>query len=169
MGGRGTLTHRAFAWLNVVLGCAGAIGILAMVGLTVVGVFWRYILNDAIFGITDMSVLTASVVVSCAVVFAAINHQHIAITLIEGQLGRKSLRWVDMLVHLLSAATLLAAAKALWDKSRCGFDCGDITDNLGLLHQPYYIILSVSMLLCALFYLWRWSIAMLGSAVNCED
>lgn len=169
MKGRDTLPDRSFGLLKVILGGIGAIGILAMVGLTVVGVFWRYILNDAIFGITDLSVLTASVVVACAVVFAAINDQHISITLIEGQVGPKGLRWIDTLVHLLTAATLIVAAKALLDKSRCGFVCGDITDNLALLHQPFYIILSASMLFCASYYLWSWTIALLGDATNGGD
>ncbi len=37
-----------------------------LVGLTVVSVFWRYLLNDPIFGITDLSRMSLAVIVAGA-------------------------------------------------------------------------------------------------------
>lgn len=134
---------------------AGSLGIIALVGITVVGVFWRYALNDPIFGITDVAVLTAAASVAFAVVFAAVNQAHITIDLINGHLHPRWVTKIDRVIKLASAITLAVAAWALWKKGRCGAACGDLTDNLGILHQPFYWLLSASMVLCAALFIWH--------------
>ena len=49
------------------------------------------------------------------------------------------------------------AAYSLREEARCGFDCGEFTDNLEIVHTPFYWLLAFSMatytaiLVCELF------------------
>jgi TRAP-type C4-dicarboxylate transport system permease small subunit len=149
---------RIFTAISAFTAVIGGLGILALVGLTVVGVFWRYVLNTAIFGLSDITILTAAVVAACAVAYGALHGAHVAITLIDDQFGPKVQPITDLLAHTLSAAILALACYALIDKSACGRLCGDMTDNFAILHRPFYWVLAVSMAICVahrLYLLWR--------------
>lgn len=138
----------------------GSLGVTFMMLLTVVGVFWRYVLIDALFGLQDVSVLTASVVVACAIFYGGIYGAHVTIELIERHFGDRVLRIADVLVHALSVGILVVAVRALIKKGRCGFDCGHITVNLGILHQPFYYILAGACALMAVYYSLRFIAAL---------
>ena len=153
-----TRNNSFFTAISRLTAVIGGLGILVLVGLTVVGVFWRYVLNAAIFGLTDITVLTASVVAACAVAYGALHGAHVAITLIDDHFGPRTLRAVDVVAHVMSAAILALACFALIDKSGCGRLCGDMTDNFAVLHRPFYWVLALSMAVCLLHrlhLLWR--------------
>ncbi len=133
----------------------GGLGIFFMMVLTVVSVFWRYVLNDALFGIEDLQVLGASVVVACAIFYGALHGAHVTIELIERHVSARFLRYSDIAVHFLSFAILATAVRALVKKGGCGLECGAITSNLGIEHTPFYYILAVACALTALFFALR--------------
>ncbi|GAA6210230.1 hypothetical protein NBRC116601_35230 [Cognatishimia sp. WU-CL00825] len=133
----------------------GSLGIFFMMILTVVSVFWRYVLNDALFGVEDLQVLAAAVVVACAIFYGGLYGAHVTIELIERHLPQRFLRATDVVVHALCAGILALAVRALIKKGGCGFDCGAITVNLGIVHTPFYYILAVACGLMAIFYVLR--------------
>ena len=61
----------------------GAISIIALMSVTVVAVFWRYILNSPIFGIEDISTMTLTVVVAASVAYAAYQNAHVSVNVIK--------------------------------------------------------------------------------------
>ena len=49
----------------------GSLGIVILLGVTVVAVFWRYMLNAPIFGIEDISIVTLTLVAAGSVAYGA--------------------------------------------------------------------------------------------------
>lgn len=152
---RSALPDRLLDLVGRLFGTFGSIGLFVLVGLTVVGVLWRYVLNDPIFGISDISVMVSSVVVACSVAWTAKCDTHVTIELIENHVGKNVLRGIGKVISFASAVVLAIAAYALMKKSVCGFACGDITDNLAISHRPFYWALAASMAFCAVVYLLR--------------
>lgn len=127
------------------LAVVGSLAILLLLGITVVGVFWRYGLNDPIFGIEDVSTMALTVVVAAAVAFGARHRAHVGVNVITMVAGRSVTRWTDLLARILGTGMLAFATYALFKKGQCGFACGAMTNNLAIVHTPFYMMLSLAM------------------------
>lgn len=132
----------------------GAIGVVTLMVITLVAVFWRYIVNDPIFGISDLSVLTLSVVAATSVCFGARHNAHVSVNVIKYFAGRKITRVTDIVMRTLACGMLLLASFALVDKA-CGFEKACLTDNLSIEHRPFFYVLAIAMLLYAANLLWQ--------------
>ena len=139
------LFQRALGRLALIFFVTGALGILFLVGLTAVSVFWRYVLNDPIFGIQDLSSMTAAVVAACAVAYGATQNSHITVNIMPKHFGRGVRRVTDVIARGGGAIILVLAVSALIKKGGCGLPCGNITSNLNILHTPFYYALAASL------------------------
>jgi TRAP-type C4-dicarboxylate transport system permease small subunit len=119
--------------------------VVFLVGLTVVSVFWRYILNDPIFGITDISRMSLAVIVAGSLAYGARRGAFVHVDILKTVAGRKWTRYTDVVVRLAGIAVIAAATWALRDEARCGFECGEFTDNLEIVHPPFYWLLAAAM------------------------
>ena len=128
---------------------AGSLGILVLLGVTVVAVFWRYMLNAPIFGIEDISIVTLTIVAAGSVAYGARHGAHVAINIISGLFGRRVLRVTDAVMRCLVAAICLLSAYALVVKA-CGIEKACITSNLSVEHQPFFYVLAAAMALIGL-------------------
>ncbi len=129
----------------------GGIGVVALMLITVVGVFWRYALNDPIFGIGDVSVLTLTVVAACSVAYGATRHAHVSVNVIKMFAGRKVTRITDAIMRLAAVFITALAAYALFAKA-CGFEKACITENLSIEHRSFYYVLAGSMAFYTLIF-----------------
>ena len=123
----------------------GGVTVVFLVGLTVVSVFWRYVLNDPIFGITDISRMSLVVIVAGSLAYGGRigGFVHVDILAVVG--GRKVTRYTDIFVRLSGIAILALATYSLREEARCGFECGEFTDNLEIIHTPFYWLLAAAM------------------------
>ena len=146
--------NKLLSQLAKVTALIGATGIIALMLVTIVAVFWRYVVNDPIFGISDISVLILSVVAAASVYYGSRHNAHVSVNVIKYFAGRKVTRITDIVMRALALGILVMASYALFVKA-CGFDEACVTDNLSLEHRPFFYVLSVSMLLIALHILWQ--------------
>lgn len=130
----------------------GALGITGLMALTVVGVIWRYVLNDPIFGIGDVSKLTLIVVAACSVAHGAAKQAHVNVNVIKWFVGRGVTRFTDVVMRGLAVFIAALAAYALVTRA-CGFEKACITENLSIEHTVFYYILAVAMGFIALNFL----------------
>jgi TRAP-type C4-dicarboxylate transport system permease small subunit len=133
----------------------GGIGLFVLMGVTVVSVFWRYALRDPIFGIGDLSSMSLVVVVAAGVAYGAVHLVHVSVDILSPFAGRRITRVTDLVVRLLSVLVTGFAAWALAVKGGCGLPCGAVTQNLGIVHTPFYYLLSAAMAVMAAFLLYR--------------
>lgn len=116
-----------------------------LVGLTVVSVIWRYLLNDPIFGVTDISRMSLAVIVMGALAYGGRLGAFVHVDILAVVGGRKLTRYTDIVVRLCSIAILSLVTYSLREEARCGFECGEFTDNLEIVHTPFYWLLAVAM------------------------
>lgn len=136
---------RAVDFLSAALAFIGAMGALALVAVTVVAVFFRYVIGDPIFGIGDLSTMLLVVVVAGSIIYGAKIGAHVQVDVLNMVGGRKVTRYCDVVVRFLSALIAFLLAIALWDEIQCGEDCGYFTPNLEIGHTPFHAVLMVSM------------------------
>lgn len=139
------IAERGLAALGRAFVLVGGVGLVVLMVVTIVSVFWRYVLNDPIFGIEDVSTMTLTVVVACSVGYGALHGAHISVNVISAFAGRPVTRFSDLVVRALGAGITGYAAWGLVDKGTCGLPCGAITSNLGIAHPPFYMGLAVAM------------------------
>ncbi|MBS28943.1 MAG: hypothetical protein CL566_08495 [Alphaproteobacteria bacterium] len=130
----------------------GAIGVCVLMANILIAVFWRYALNDPIFGIDDISVLVLAVVAACSVAYGARNNSHVAVDVITKFFGRSATRYTDAVMRLMALSITGLAAYALWTKA-CGFEEACITENLSIEHTWFYHFLGVALLFYSLHLL----------------
>ena len=146
----------------------GSIGLVALLGITVVAVVSRYVLNAPIFGIEDLSVVSLTLVAAGAVSFGARRGSHVSINLIDKVADKRETRWTDTGIHLLAAATCFVAAGALVTKA-CGIEKACITSNLSIEHRPFFWVLSAAFVFYALHLSLRGVSLLVGRDLNEGD
>ncbi len=128
---------------------AGGFGILVLLGVTVIAVFWRYALNAPIFGIEDISIVTLTVVAAGAVSFGGRKGAHVSIDLIDRFFPARVTRVTDTVMYLLAAAICFLAVYALFTRA-CGIEKACITSNLAIEHRPFFWVLAGALMIYAL-------------------
>lgn len=141
---------RAIGAVAAALALAGGLCLAGLVAVTVVGVVARYLFNDPIFGIEDVSSMLLAVIVAAAIVFGARRGAHVSVDVLARHIGPGVSRIVDRVVRAVGALTVGTAAWALAAKGSCGFPCGAFTANLEILHRPFYFALALAFGLYAL-------------------
>ena len=126
------------------LAILGGLGIFALVGITVTAVIWRYGLNDPIFGVSDLSVVTLTLVAGSAVAYGARQNAHVSVNVISYVAGRRITRWTDAIMRALTTAIAGLATYALFAKA-CGIEKACITNNFSIEHWPFYYFLGVAL------------------------
>ena len=142
--------ERAHGFVTGLMALTGAMAVVFLTAVTVVAVFWRYILNDPIFGIEDLSAMGLTVAVAGAIAYGATRGAHVSVNVLNYFAGRRATRFTDALVRLLGAGVIAFTSYALAIKGSCGFECGAFTANLFITHQPFYFLLSAAMAAYAL-------------------
>lgn len=140
-----TLIDRQLGHLAGLLAVLGGVAVVVLMLITVVSVFWRYALRAPIFGIEDVSTMALTVVVAGAVAWGARHNAHISVNVISFVGGRHLTRVTDVVVRILGVVVVTLAAYALFIKGGCGKPCGSLTNNLGIVHTPFYYLLSFSL------------------------
>ncbi|MEM1237404.1 MAG: TRAP transporter small permease [Pseudomonadota bacterium] len=127
---------------STLLAIVGSIGVVVLVGIIVVSVFWRYALNDPIFGTADLSVMTLTLVAGSAVAFGARNGAHVSVDIISKFAGPGFVRVTDVIMRLAAVFISGLATYALFS-SACGIEKACITNDLSIEHWPFYYYLGV--------------------------
>lgn len=133
----------------------GGVALFALMAITDVAVIARYIMNDPVFGIEDISVLVLTVIVATSVAYSAWTDSHISVELIEFIARRRMTRICGLVARLLGAGTVSYIAYALATVGSCGFPCGAVTGNLSIEHVPFYYFLAASMAFYVLVLLYQ--------------
>lgn len=127
------------------LAVLGGLALAALMVMTIVAVFWRYVLNNPIFGIEDVSVMILTVVVAASVAYGAHHQAHVSVDIIEKFFGHRTTRVTDAIARFLGTGIVGTATYALFTKGSCGLPCGAITNNLAIVHTPFFYMLGVAM------------------------
>lgn len=132
---------RAARWYAVL----GGVAVIALVAITAVAVFFRYVVNDPIFGIDDISTMLLSVIVAGSIAYGGRVGAHVHVDVLDMVGGRRVTRLTDVLVRVFGIVVVGLTAFALIDQSLCGARCGYFTPNLAIPHLPLYWLIAAAM------------------------
>jgi len=145
----------------------GGIALAVLLGVTVAEVFWRYVMNDPLLWIEDISTMSLTVVVAGAIAYGAGEGSHVCVNLIVRFAGRSVTRITDAVARLLGVGVTATAAYALFAHGSCGLACGAVTGSVSIPHRPFYYALGASLTTYGLLLLTQ---LLLGLAAwNAED
>ena len=145
---RVTFADRGLYWIDRISGVLALVGgamTVILVVLTVVAVFFRYVLNNPIFGVDDLSQVALSVVVAGSIAYGARAGAHVHVDILGMVGGRKVTRYTDIFVRAVGAVIVGLTAYSLVDQGLCGMRCGNFTPNLTIPHFPFYMLLAAAM------------------------
>ncbi|MDA4844642.1 TRAP transporter small permease [Hoeflea poritis] len=159
-------TPSTLVWLDRQLGrvagllaIIGAVSIVGLMLITIAAVTWRYGLNDPIFGIEDLSVVTLTLVAGAAVAYGARHNAHVSVDVISYFFGRRVTRYTDTVMRILAAAIAGLSTYALFGAA-CGIEKACITNNFSIEHRPFYYFLGVTLGVYTLHLLLRLAIGL---------
>ena len=98
--------EKGLAWLDKAAGALavlGAAAVVLLVVLTVVAVVFRYLLDDPIFGIDDLSQVGLSLAVAGSIAYGGRIGAHVHVDVLNMVGGRKVTRYTDILARALGA------------------------------------------------------------------
>ena len=120
----------------------GSFTMASLVVITGIAVVFRYIINDPIFGIYDISEMGLLTTVACACAYGGREGAHVAVDILNMVGGRRVTRWTDIIVRLLGIGIIAVTVYALIVQGSCGIRCGHFTPNLAIPFKPFYMILA---------------------------
>lgn len=143
------MTRKLVGYFKVALGCLSGGFLLLLMGITVVDVFGRYILNAPLLGAYELSETSIGIVVAVALPLVALNDGHIRLTLFDGMMGRSVKRARDAISALLFAAASAILAWRMVAELQNAAALGRTTDLLGIPRAPILGIIALMFALSA--------------------
>ena len=145
----------------------GGIALAVLLAVTVAEVFWRYVMNDSLHWIEDLSTMSLTVVVAGAIAYGAGEGSHVCVNLIVRFWGRSVTRITDAVARLLGVGVTAMAAYALFAHGSCGLACGAVTGSVSIPHEPFYYALGASLVTYGLLLVTQLLVGL--AAWNAED
>lgn len=144
-------TPKALVWagkqldrLAGLFAVVGGLAVVTLMGITVVAVAFRYLLNDPIFGIEDISIITLTFVAGASVAYGSRYNAHVSVDVISFFFGRNVKRFTDLVMRVAVIFITGLATYALFAKA-CGVEKACITGNMSIEHRLFYYFLGISM------------------------
>lgn len=133
----------AVAWMS-------AIALLAMVGVTVLGVVMRYVFDAPILGVNEMTQAFSVALVMLAMPYAAATDAHIRVDFLDKPLGRAG-RWLsELIATLIGLAMMYFLIRRSWNKMLDAVEFGDVTNMLLLPLSLFFGLILFGAILYAL-------------------
>jgi TRAP-type C4-dicarboxylate transport system permease small subunit len=142
--------ERVGQWLaRAILFCGAAI-LCAMLALTCVDVFGRYILNSPVNGKTELTRFAMAGLIACALPVVSVTGQHIAVDLFDHFFTRRGAAVRDFIVDLIMSGSLMIIT--YWIKFRADrlLRNGDYSDFLHIKLYPMAYFIAVMTAVTAL-------------------
>lgn len=137
--------ERYLQFIAVSFAVIGGVALLVLMTLVDVAVIARYVINDPIYGIEDISVLVLTIIAASSIAYGAWTKSHVSVDLIELMAGNRVMQFCGIAARLFGAGTVSYVAYALATVGSCGFPCGAVTGSLAIVHVPFYYFLAASM------------------------
>ncbi|MEM9708471.1 MAG: TRAP transporter small permease [Pseudomonadota bacterium] len=158
----GAALTRAGQWLARICLILSALCLTALMGLTVVEVIGRYLLNAPIFGRQDI----AQILLACSIFLAfpvvTLRGEQIDVDLLDGFISGRAGFWRDRIVELVSSIALLVMGYWLLERAEKALSRGSASEMLFLPKYPLLYLIAFIVLASGVLLL----LAMLAKIVK---
>lgn len=144
--------ERWMVWLERAVGILPAIILMAMMALTFVNVFMRYLFRQPISGAFELMSYMLGLMVFVALVLVTARSEHVRISVLDGFLPNWLRRIRAALVNLILAGASAGLGYQLWLYGARLQSWGEKTQMYGLPTGLLAKIMAVSTMLCAVLF-----------------
>lgn len=130
---------------------AGAI-LFAMMALTAVDVFQRYVIGASIRGSFEITELMMVVLIFAGLPLVSLKDEHVTVDLLDHAMPLLVRRVLRVAAHLVCGAALIGMSWLLWRKAGQVVDYGDVTAALRVTLWPFVYFMSALSLVTALIH-----------------
>ena len=116
----------------------GGIVLVGLVGITVVDVGFRYILNSPILGAGDVAQLLLIIAVTFSIAQSGRTGGQIAVEILGEITSPKITRWTDILVRLMGVVMMAILSLQLFNNGMHAADYGEATSTLLISFGPFF-------------------------------
>lgn len=138
--------------VTLLLTWIGGAAMLAMVGIIVVSVAMRYVMQQPMLGANELIQMTSVVLVMAALPYCTEQGGHIRVDILDGVLGRWGRLAGDVVYRVLAIFVLGTLAQRAVVKTADTFKWSDATNMLGLPMWPLYAVLAAGAALCVIVF-----------------
>ena len=138
---------------DALAGGAAAVILFAMMALTFVDVFMRYIVGDSIRGSFEITELMMVILIFAGLPLVSRKDEHVTVDLVEHLLPAPVRKALRVIAHLVCCAALLGMSWLMWRKAGEIVGYGDVTAALRVELWPYVYFMSALALVTALIHL----------------
>jgi len=143
---------RWMVWLERAVGILPAVILMAMMALTFVNVFMRYLFRQPISGAFELMSYMLGLMVFLSLILVAARSEHVRISVLDGFLPVWFRRSRAVLVNLILAGTSAGLGYRLWLYGERLQGWGEKTQMYGLPTGLLAKIMAVSTMLCAVLF-----------------
>lgn len=144
---------RWMVWLERAVGLLPAVMLFAMMVLTFVNVFMRYVFRQPISGAFELMSYMLGMMVFLSLVLVAARAEHVRIGVLDGFVPYWLRRVRAVLVNLILAGASAGLGWRFWLYGDRLSSWGEKTQMYGLPTGPLAWLMALSMLICALLFL----------------
>jgi TRAP-type C4-dicarboxylate transport system permease small subunit len=141
--------------VEVLLGVASSVILLAMMLLTFVDVVARYVLSRPVRGAFEVTELMLLVLIFAGLPLVSFADEHALMDFIDRLLGRRGQRLLEGLVQAVCAASMFLLAWLVWLKADRLWSYRDATDVLRIVYGPFVYFMAVMIGLTGLIHLYK--------------
>ncbi len=135
-----SIIDRLVRWLA--LFCGGLV-LVALMAVTIVDVFYRYVLNAPIYGSNDVSVVLLVLIVAFSIAYGGRTGAHVSVEVFTRLFNRSIDRIVSVFIRLIGAAAMTLATWQLYLAGGIATDLAEGTQDLAIPFEPFYYALGV--------------------------
>ncbi|WP_436643289.1 TRAP transporter small permease [Microbaculum sp. FT89] len=125
------------------LSFAGVV-VLAIMGVTVVDVFGRYVLNRPLAGSFEITQLLLVLVIFAGLPAVCAAGSHVRVDVLLYLMSERTRRFIERAIAVVISATLVYLAILIWGKAGEVVAIGDVTPYLHVPIGPFAYFISVS-------------------------
>jgi TRAP-type C4-dicarboxylate transport system permease small subunit len=135
---------------SLILGATGAVTLFAMMALTFVNVFGRYLFNSPINGGEEIVAIMMGLIIFAVLPLLSAREGHVTIDIFDGVTPRNAKLVQRLLVNLVAAAVLAVIAWQLYVRSFDLAKNNEVWMTLKIRHAPFAVFFAVMAALSAL-------------------
>ena len=141
--------------VEVVLGVAASLILLAMMLLTFVDVVARYVVNRPVRGAFEVTELMLVVLIFAGLPLVSFSEEHAVMDFIDRVTGVRGQRVLRRAVEAASAAFMFLLAWLTWLRADRIWAYRDATDVLRILYGPFVYFMAVTLAFAGVIHLYK--------------
>ena len=123
------------------LATCASLALIAMMSVTVVSVFMRYVVGTPILGVNEITEVISVTLVMLAMPYATQSEAHVRVDVLDPWLGRTGRMVGDLLARGIGAYVLWILLQRGWRRMWDAFEFEDTTNMLELPLGPFYALM----------------------------